>query len=118
MENVTLKIDPKTGDLSIGEEGIMETVAGIDTTAQNIRMALKAWKNDFPLLPRHGTNWNGILGQAVSRQDVEEEIRESVYQETDVTMVTQIDVMQKGRELSVSLKAATEGEELEMEVTV
>ena len=49
-QNVTLKID-ETGDLVIGEDGIMETLSGIDTTAQNIRMNLKTGIGDFHLFP-------------------------------------------------------------------
>ena len=119
MDNVTLKIDRDTGDLVIGDDGIMETVSEADTTAQNIEMTLKAWKNDFPIVPGHGTDWQNILGQVMSSEEVEEEIRESIYQETDVTMVTGIEVTRSGRELNIDLKATTAvGEEIETEVAV
>ena len=119
MDNVTLKISRDTGDLVIGDDGIMETISGTDTTAQNIEMTLKAWINDFHLVPGHGTRWENILGQIISSEEVEEEIRESVYQETDVAMVTEIEAIQNGRELNIDLKATTAaGEEIETEVTV
>ena len=119
VDNVTLKISRDTGDLVIGDDGIMETISGADTTIQNIEMTLKAWINDFPLVPGHGTRWENILGQIISSEEVEEEIRESVYQETDVAMVTEIEAIQNGRELNIDLKATTAaGEEIETEVTV
>ena len=115
-QNETLKID-ETGDLVIGDDGIMETLSGIDTTAQNIRMNLKTGVGDFPLVPSHGTNYEKIFKEDTELQDIEEEFRESIYQESAVTMVEDLTAEKYGREMYVSFRAVTAaGETLESEV--
>lgn len=115
-QNVTLKID-ETGDLVIGEDGIMETLSGIDTTAQNIRMNLKTGTGDFPLVPSHGTDYEKIFKEDTELQDIAEEFRESIYQESAVTMVEDLTVTKDGRDMHVSFRAVTAaGDTLESEV--
>ena len=111
-----MKID-ETGDLVIGEDGILETLSGAETTAQNIRMTLKAEKGDFPLVPGHGTNYETILKEDTDLQSIEEEYRESIYQETGISMVEEIKAKKENRELRVTFRAVTkEGETIESEV--
>ena len=111
-----MKID-ETGDLVIGEDGSLETVSGAETTAQNIRMTLKAEKEDFPLVPGHGTNYETILKEDTDLQSIEEEYRESIYQETGISMVEEIKAKKENRELRVTFRAVTkEGETIESEV--
>ena len=50
LENMTLKVSEETSDLIFDDNGILVTVEGNATTAQNVRMALTAWKGDFPLV--------------------------------------------------------------------
>lgn len=115
-QNVTLKID-ETGDLVIGDNGIMETLSGIDTTAQNIRMNLKTGVGDFPLVPSHGTDYEKIFREDTELQEIEEEFRESIYQESAVTMVEDLMAVKDGREMQVSFRAVTTaGETLDSEV--
>ena len=57
MENMALKIDEQSNDLEFDENGIMRTIYGNDTIAQNVRMALTAWKNEFLPTPEHGTDY-------------------------------------------------------------
>ena len=57
MENMALEIGEQTCDLVFDESGIMKTIYGNDTTSQNVRMALTAWKNDFLPVPGHGTDF-------------------------------------------------------------
>lgn len=117
-QNVTLKID-ETGDLVIGEDGIMETLSGIDTTAQNIRMNLKTGIGDFPLVPSHGTDYEKIFKEDTELQDIAEEFRESIYQESAVTMVEDLTTAKEGRDMHVSFRAVTAaGDTLESEVTL
>ena len=115
-QNVTLKID-ETGDLVIGDDGIMETLSGIDTTAQNIRMNPKTGVGDFPLVPSHGTDYEKIFKEDTELQDAEEEFRESIYQESAVAMVEDLAVEKEGRAMHVSFRAVTaSGEKMESEV--
>lgn len=116
MQNVTLKID-ETGDLVIGEDGIMETISDQETTAQNIRLNLKTWQGDFPIVPSHGTDYSAIFEENTELQDIAEEFRESIYQEAEVAMVEDLMVTKDGREMKVSFRAVTnEGETIDSEV--
>ena len=41
-DNYTLRIDPESRDITFDTDGMMETVAGDDTTAQAVRLTLRA----------------------------------------------------------------------------
>jgi len=91
--NDTLFIDPETGDLDFDDEGHLRTIAGGDTTAQNVRLTLQTHKESFPLDLAHGTHYDRFLGvKGADKAEIEEVIREAVYQETDVVEVDSIEV--------------------------
>lgn len=107
MENMTLEISQK-GDLVIGEDGIMQTIGGTDTTAQNIRMTLKAGKEDFPLVPGHGTEYGTVFKEGADERTIREAYREAIFQETDIAQINKLSVKVDGRKISMSFEAATE----------
>lgn len=90
MGNITLKIDPDTNDFVFDNDGIMETVEDNETYAQNVRMALKAWKDNFELLPDHGTDYVSVLEKQASAEEIEEVIREAIFQEDAMLSVDEI----------------------------
>ncbi len=107
MDNMTLMIS-QNGDLVIGDNGIMQTLDGADTTAQNIRMTLKAWKEDFPLVPEHGTDHNSVFGVGVGDDRVKEAYREAIFQEKEVAQINSLTVERNGRTVSIEFDALTE----------
>lgn len=112
MDNITLLISEK-GDLVIGDDGVMQTIGGADTTAQNIRMTIKAWKDDFLLVPEHGTDHNSVFGVDADNDRIKEVYREAIFQETDITQINSLMVEKTGREVNVAFEALTsKGEEV------
>jgi hypothetical protein len=86
-ECMTLKINPETKDFIFDENGIMETVSGADVIAQNVQICLTAWKGDFAELPEHGTDYQKIFGKNTSTEEIEETIRDAIYQEKEVEQI-------------------------------
>ena len=83
--NMTLKIDPETMDIPIDEDGNMVLIYGDETTAQCVRLTLLTWKGGFPLDESHGTDYERIFGRRRSdleSDEVEEVLREAIFQET------------------------------------
>ena len=135
--NMTLKIDPETMDIPIDEDGNMVLIYGDETTAQCVRLTLLTWKGGFPLvereaaLPRekggfpldesHGTDYERIFGRRRSdleSDEVEEVLREAIFQETDVEQIDQLDAETDGRELNVAFSGTLySGQTISMEVT-
>lgn len=109
MDNTTLKIS-EDGDLVIGEDGIMQMISGADTTAQNIRMTLKAGKNDFSLVPEHGTDYATVFNPDTDEGTIREVYREAIFQETEVTQLNSISIErnERDRDIKVSFEAVTE----------
>ncbi len=107
MDNMTLMISGK-GDLVIGDDGIMQTINGADTTSQNICMTVKAWKEDFPLVPEHGTDHNSVFGADADDGRIKEVYREAIFQEDAIAQINNLSVERNGREVSVSFEALTE----------
>ena len=98
--NMTLKIDPETMDIPLDEDGNMVLIYGDETTAQCVRLTLLTWKGGFPL------------------DEVEEVLREAIFQETDVEQIDQLDAETDGRELSVTFSGTLySGQTISMEVT-
>lgn len=89
----TLKIDPETKDFVFDENGIMEIVSGADAVAQNIQLCLTAWKGDFEGLPKHGTDYQKIFGENTNKEEIEETIREAIYQEKEVEQIEEQEVI-------------------------
>lgn len=106
MPNFTLEIN-QDGDLVIGADGMMRSIEGADVTAQNIRMALKAAKGDFPLVPEHGTDYGLVFGIAADQDSIREAYREAIFQEEDVGQVERLDVDISGRDARIEFQATT-----------
>ena len=107
MDNMTLMISQQ-GDLVVGSDGIMQTIEGADTTAQNIRMTIKTWKEDFPLVPEHGTDHNSVFGVGTDDGKIKEAYREAIFQENGISQINMLTVERGGREINVEFKALTE----------
>lgn len=107
MDNMTLRIG-QNGDLVIGDDGIMQTIGGADTTAQNICMTIKAWKEDFPLVPEHGTDHNSVFGVGVDDGQVKEAYREAIFQENEIAQINNLTVERDARAVNIVFEALTE----------
>lgn len=119
--NMTLKIDPETMDIPLDEDGNMVLIYGDETTAQCVRLTLLTWKGGFPLDESHGTDYERIFGRRRSdleNDEVEEVLREAIFQETDVEQIDQLDAETDGRELSVTFSGTLySGQTISTEVT-
>lgn len=116
----TLKIDSKTKDFVFDENGIMETISGADAIAQNIQICLTAWKGDFVELPEHGTDYQKIFGENTDKEEIEEIIRESIYQEKEVEQIEEQEMTKnENGKSNISFKARlNNGEKVGTEVLV
>lgn len=93
LENVTLKVSEETNDLVFDDNGILMTVEGSGTTAQNVRMTLTAWKGDFPLVEEHGTDYKRIFNENCMEDEREEVLREAILQEENVKQIEKIQII-------------------------
>lgn len=120
-ENMTLLIDPETRDLVFDEDGSFRKIYDRDTTVQNVRHALSAWKEEFFADPSHGTDYESVMGKnqnEIEDEEIKDVIREAVYQEPDVQRVDSIAVSYDRRTLLVQVSATlTDGETIALEVT-
>ena len=120
-ENMTLLIDPETRDLVFDDNGHFKKIFDADTTVQNVRHALLTWKAEFFADRIHGTDYERIMG--VNQNDleigeVEEVIREAVFQEPDVLRIDELAVSYDRRSVTVTISAAlTTGDSIHLEVT-
>ncbi|MDR1465450.1 MAG: hypothetical protein LBJ11_09155 [Oscillospiraceae bacterium] len=116
--NDTLYIDPETRDLDFDKEGLLRTISGGETTAQNVRLTLQTNKASFPLDLSHGTDYDRFLGQkGVEDREVQEVIREAVYQETAVDQIDSLTVARERRHVDVDFMARLrDGQRLDMGV--
>lgn len=108
MDNMTLMIDPETRDLVFDEDGSFKKIYDEDTTVQNVRHALLAWKAEFFADETHGTDYDRIFGlnqNDVDDDEVDEIIREAIFQEPDVSRVDSLVVTHDGRNISVTFSA-------------
>ena len=119
-DNLTLRMDPETYDLSFDEDGIMETISGDDTTAQCVRLTLLAWKSEFPLDEAHGTDYARFLGVPKNELDPDiprEVLREAIYQEEAVTQIEALSIDTEDREMHVAFTGTLEnGRTISVEV--
>lgn len=120
-ENMTLKIDPETRDLVFDENGSLEMIYGDDTTVQNVRHTLLAWTGEFFADEEHGTDYEQIMGKNendIESGDIEEVIRDAVFQEPDVSSVDSITSSYEKRSVSVGVEMTLDdGETVNLEVT-
>lgn len=119
-DNMTLKMDPDTYDISFDENGFLETIDGDATTAQNVRMTLLAWRGEFPLDTAHGTGYEQYLGvPKVEANDIilREVIREAIFQETEVSSVDGILLEAEDREMHIAFSGTLKnGQTVRVEV--
>ena len=120
-ENMTLLIDPETRDLVLDENGSFKMIYEDDTTAQNVRHALLTWKAEFFADREHGTDYERIMGvnqNDLETGEVEEVIREAVFQEPNIARIDDISVTYERRSISAEIAATTtNGERIRLEVT-
>lgn len=119
--NMTLLIDPESRDLVFDTDGSFKKIYGDDTTVQNVRHTLLAWKAEFFADETHGTDYESIVGQSMNDVDddeIKEVIREAVFQDPDVSQIDSISVSYEGRTITVELTATlSDGEKIALEVT-
>lgn len=112
--NMTLKIDTETMDLVFDDDGMCECIYGDETTTQCVRLTLQTGKESFPLDLEHGTAWEQILGRKMSDladDEVDEIIREAIFQEDDVEQVDSLAVErdESGRHLDIAFTGTLYG---------
>lgn len=103
-DNYTLRIDPESRDITFDTDGMMETVAGDDTTAQAVRLTLQTWLGEFALVPSHGTNYEAIMGKKpkdLTEDEIPEVVRAAIFQEPEVEEVEEVTYTQAGRSLDI-----------------
>lgn len=111
---MTLLIDPETRDLVLDEDGFFKKIYGADTTVQNVRHALLTWKAEFFADKTHGTDYERIMGvnqNELEIGEVEEVIREAVFQEPAVSWIDNILVSYEQRNVKVEISAVLVDEE-------
>jgi len=120
-DNMTLFIDPETRDLVFDEDGSFKKIYGRDTTVQNVRHALLTWKAEFFADLTHGTDYERIMGKKendIDQGEIEEVIREAVFQEPDVALIDEMAVSYENRNITVELVATlVDNEKIRLEVT-
>lgn len=120
-DNMTLLIDPETRDLVFDADGNFEKIFGADTTVQNVRHALVTWKAEFFADLVHGTDYERIVGKnqnEIDLNEVEDIIREAIFQEDDVARIDSLTVSYDGRSVTTEFTATRmNGETVTSEVT-
>lgn len=120
-DNMTLLIDPETRDLVFDEAGNFKKIFDADTTVQNVRHALLTWKAEFFADRVHGTDYERIMGvnqNDLETGEVEEVIREAVFQEPDVLRIDDLTVSYERRNITAEISATlTTNETINLEVT-
>jgi len=118
---MTLLIDPETRDLVFDEAGNFVRIFGADTTVQNVRHALLTWKKEFFADLVHGTDYESIVAKnqnEIDLNEVQDIIREAIFQENDVSRIDAISVSYDGRTVSTEFTATlVSGETIALEVT-
>lgn len=121
MDNMTLLIDPETRDLVFDSDGSFKKIYGSDTTIQNIRHTLLTWKAEFFADETHGTDYERIVGKnqnEIDNEEMEEIIREAVFQEPDVSRVDNVSVVYDNRSITATVSAVlVDGNDMILEVS-
>jgi len=122
MDNLTLLIDPETRDLVFDVDGNFTTICDTDAIVQNVRHTLLTWKAEFFADLTHGTEYERIAGKnqnEIDRNEIEEIIREAIFQETNVSRIDELNVTCNGRSVTAAFVATlANGETIAWEVTV
>ena len=120
-ENMTLLVDPETRDLAFDDGGNFKKIFDADTTVQNVRHALLTWKAEFFADLIHGTEYERIVGMnqnEIDLNEVEDIIREAIFQEDDISRIDTITVSYDGRTVAAAFTATlVSGETIALEVT-
>ena len=120
-DNMTLLIDPETRDLVFDENGNFAKIFNADTTAQNVRHALLTWKAEFFADLVHGTDYESIMSKnqnEIDLNEVQDIIREAIFQEDDISRIDTITVSYDGRTVAAAFTATlVSGETIALEVT-
>ncbi len=120
-ENMTLLIDPETRDLVFDEGGNFVKIYDADTTVQNVRHALLTWKAEFFADLVHGTDYERIVGtnqNEIDISEIQDVIREAIFQENDVSLINTLNVSYDGRNVTAEFSATlVNGETIVSEVT-
>ena len=121
MDNMTLKLDEETRDLVFDSDGSFQKIYEEDTIIQNVRNTLLTWKAEFFADETHGTDYERILGKNQNEIDdgeIEEVIREAIFQEPSVTRIDDLKFSYEKRAVEVTVTATLEnGEKIKLEVT-
>jgi hypothetical protein len=121
MENMTLQIDTETRDLVFDNEGNFAKVFGDETTTQNVRHTLLTWKGEFFADETHGTEYERIMGinqNDVNNGEIDEVMREAIFQEPEVSRIDDLNTIYENRSVSVDFSATLKnGERIGLEVT-
>lgn len=121
MDNMTLLIDTETQDLVFDSDGSFQRIYGEDTIVQNVRNTLLAWKAEFFADETHGTDYERFLGKNqndIDDGEIEEVIREAIFQEPSVTRIDELKYSYEGRTITVTVTATLENDEkIKLEVT-
>ena len=120
-ENMTLLVDPETRDLAFDDGGNFKKIFDADTTVQNVRHALLTWKAEFFADLIHGTEYERIVGMnqnEIDLNEVQDSIREAIFQEDDISRIDTITVSYDGRTVAAAFTATlVSGETIALEVT-
>lgn len=120
MENMTLRIDTETRDLVLDENGMFEKIFDTETVVQNVRHTLLTWKAEFFADEEHGTDYEQVMGvnqNNIETGEIEEVIRDAVFQEPDVASVDDIEIEFDGRSITATIQMTLEdGETVSLEV--
>ena len=120
-KNMTLLIDPETRDLVFDEGGNFVKIYDADTTVQNVRHALLTWKAEFFADLVHGTDYERIVGtnqNEIDISEIQDVIREAIFQENDVSLINTLNVSYDGRNVTSEFSATlVNGETIAFEVT-
>lgn len=120
-ENMTLLVDPETRDLAFDDDGDFKKIFDADTTVQNVRHALLTWKAEFFADLIHGTEYERIVGMnqnEIDPNEVQDIIREAIFQEDDISRIDTITVSYDGRTVAAAFTATlVSGETIALEVT-
>jgi hypothetical protein len=120
MKNYTLSIDEESRDLVFDKNGDLELVESHETTAQNIRLTLLAWLEDFPLDLTHGTNYKRLFMDTPSpnRDEIQAIFRDAIFQEPEVLEINALDWTIENRQITMNFAGnLRDGTAISMEVT-
>lgn len=121
ISEMTLMLDPDTRDLVFDEDGNLKMIYDTDVIVQNIRNVLSTWKEEFFADDEHGTDYEEIMGKSqneIEDDEIEEIVREAVFQEEEVSSVEDVTYTLNGRRLFVTVVAILSNEEeIILEVT-